>query len=64
MEIPLACGGTGEVVCHEGAPHAHEGLFLSPGYRLSLENELHLSMDRNTIEIVNESYLEDKLHCS
>lgn len=44
-------------------PHAHEGL-SSPGYRLTLESELHLSMDRNAIEIVKELYLEDKLHYS
>jgi hypothetical protein len=61
---PLTRGGREEVVSQEGAPTSSQGLFLSPDYRLTLENELHFSMDRNTTEIVKESYLGDKFHYS
>jgi hypothetical protein len=43
---------------------AHRISFLSSDYRPTLENDLHFSMDRNAIEIVKESYLEDKFHYS
>jgi len=47
-----ASGRCPEVVSQEGAPTSSQGLFLSPVYCLTLENELHFSMDRNVIEIV------------
>ena len=62
-----------DVVSQEDAPtwwvrkvprQAYRVSFLSPVYRLTLENELHFSMDRNIIEIVKESYLGDKFHYS
>jgi len=43
---------------------AHRVSFLSSDYRPTLGNDLRFSMDRNTIEIVNESYLGDKFHYS
>jgi hypothetical protein len=34
--------------------------FLRLNYRFALKNMLHFSVDRNSIETVKESYLEDK----